>query len=713
MPTVSDLDAAMMQATVSVPAVRRLGGGTVRLNDAGRPLRATGRDAVIYELRAPTGRILALRTLPRANARQFGPLAQRYRALHDDRHLDAMRQTSGLLPRDIQWIADGIVVPGPDPRGTPLPLMVMERVPGRTVARVVDRLCHAGEANTLALLADRWLEAAAALETLGFTHGDLAADNLIVRPDGSIALIDLDTADWPSAPSVDISNTGTPGYSHPRGAPRDPGLRDRFPALIIWASLRILARHPDLRQRWGDPPDRIASALLWSEEDLRRLAQSPLLASLEALNDPVLQPLLEVLRRAVRFSPEETPPLVEIASRLDQLGFPSRATSPGSLGKSTRRTVSGTPPPEGPRGATRHDDARPRQWPGSDRTHRPAALQPDARAAASDLNAEKIVAAPADHEQRATAVKEIAAALAARDAKSAMALWDASRTVPEAAAYGAAVHQLVSAEVTAAVERAIRRNDDAGLIATIAEADRAGIASSSGARAAVRDARIRVEARSSLQDAAATNDYAAIATMKLLGKLDGLGHLDPAHARAVSRALAWPTLQRALERNDDEAIAAAADPALWREESTLPDNAWPRLDLARRRLRWLEDVRAALRRRDGPVLRGLLAGAPPGAEDRLTEVESRRILRITMREAAVARLERALREGPDREVVAASSSPLALRSPMSSTGRPCVESSTGSHWPMPFAPPPRKILPIPRSWLVSCPRRVWRLAAAA
>jgi hypothetical protein len=37
----------------------------------------------------------------------------------------------------------------------------------------------------------------------------------------------------------------------------------------------------------------------------------------------------------------------------------------------------------------------------------------------------------------------------------------------------------------------------------------------------------------------------------------------------------------------------------------------------------------------------------------LSEVESRRILRVSMREAAVARLERALREGPDREVVAA------------------------------------------------------------
>ena len=105
--------------------------------------------------------------------------------------------------------------------------------------------------------------------------------------------------------------------------------------------------------------------------------------------------------------------------------------------------------------------------------------------------------------------------------------------------------------------------------------------------------------------------------------------------------------------DDDVAIAAAVDPALWREEGSLPPAARQRLDLARSRIRWAEDVRAALRRRDGVALRRLLANAAPGSGARLTDVESRRIKRVSTREAAVSRLERALREGPDREVVAA------------------------------------------------------------
>lgn len=651
MPIVADLDAAMMQTAVSVPAVRRLGGGTIRLNDAGRPLRATGHDAVVYEMRAPSGRILALRCLVRPESERDLSLADRYLALREDPHLETLRRAGGALPRDILWLSEGVVLHGHDVRETIIPLMAMERVPGRTMARVVDRLCHAEESDPLALLADRWLETATVLDGAGFIHGDLAADNLMVRPDGTIALVDLDTALWPSAQFAELPHAGTAGYHHPQGQPRDPALRDRFSALIVWASLRILTRHPGLRLRWGDPPDRHGAALLWTDDDLRRPDRSSLFATIDSLDDPSLRPLVEIVRRAIHFSPDDTPSISEIAARLEELGFPRRASSPGKIVRrfaTTASTVDATLAPIQPR--TDPEASWSQQLD-------PAAGVLDVsvpRPIASDPSTEQeMPPKPLDRERRVALAREIAAAVAARDAKTALKLWSDAREVPEAAIHGAAVHLLISAEVASAIERAMRRNDDAGLILAVSEAERAGIAPSPEARTASRVARTRVAAHQRLQVSAASNDYPAIAALNVLGKLDGLGHLEPAQARAVARAMAWPALERALERDDDEAIVAAADPALWREEQTLPEGAWLRLDLARRRLRWTEDVRAALRRRDGPVLRGLIAGAPHGAEERLTEVESRRILRLTMREATVARLERALREGPDREVVAA------------------------------------------------------------
>lgn len=651
MPTLSDLDTAMMQPARSVPAVRRLGGGLVRVDDTGRPLRVVGRDAVVYELRTPTGRILVLRCFLRPDAQRDRALEQRYDALRGDPRLEHLRGAGGALPRDVQWIAEGVAFAGPDLRQMTAPLLAMERVPGRTLLQTVDRLCREGQGEPLALLADVWLATATALEESAFVHGDLAPDNLVVRPDGSIALVDLDTATWPSFTGVPAPAASNPAYAHPHGAPLNPARGDRFPALILWASLRILARHPGLRERWGDRADQEGGALLWSRNDLRRPTRSALFASLDTLHEETegdsLDPLLEVVRRAIRFSPDETPPLAEIAERLEGMDFPRTAAAGGRSRSGVGRrgwAPLEMPPvqpepvvePDGTVGAW--DDA----FAGIRRVERDERY-PDASQTTT----------LSEREERRSAARELGAAIAARDTTRALALWETSRTVPETATYAAAVHLLVARDAVAAIERAMRRKDDDGLVAAVAEAERAGVAPPTEARTAVRAARQRIAARIALREAIGRRDFYGLASLACSGELDCLGRLEPAQARAVERALNWAAVERALVSDDDVAIVGAIDRELWREEGSLPPAARQRFDLAWSRIRWAEDVRAALRRRDGIALRRLLESPPPGAESQLTEIESRRIERASTREAAVSRLERALREGPDREVVAA------------------------------------------------------------
>jgi hypothetical protein len=651
MPIVSDLDAAMMQPARSVPAVRRLGGGLIRMNDAGRPVRAVGRDAVVYELRTPTGRIQVLRCFLRPDAHRDRALAQRYEALRGDPRLEQLRGVSGALPRDIQWIAEGVALAGSDPWQTTAPLVAMERVPGRTLIQTVDRLCREGQGEPLALLADVWLATATALEDAAFVHGDLAPDNLIVRPDGSIALVDLDTAMWPSFMGAPAPVASNPAYAHPRGAPLNPARRDRFPALVLWASLRILARQPGLREHWGDRADKDGAALLWSRDDLRHPTRSAHFAALDALpgqpEGEALDPLLEVVRRAIRFSPDETPPLAEIADRLEGMGFPRTAAAHGRSRSGAGRGgwAPLEMPPAGGQPALETngtDGIWDEAFLGSGR------VEPDER----DSNPSQTTTL-SEREQRQTAARELGAAIAARDTESAVALWETWRTVPETATYAAAVHLLVSRDAVAAIERSMRRKDDDGLVAAVAEAERAGVAPPTEARTAVRAARQRIRARLALREAISQRDFYGIASLACSGELDCLGRLEPTQARAVERALAWAAVERALVSDDDAEITAAVDRELWREEGSLPPAARQRIDLAWSRIRWAEDVRAALRRRDGLAFRRLLENPPPGAELQLTNVESRRIERASTREAAVSRLERALHEGPDREVVAA------------------------------------------------------------
>jgi hypothetical protein len=647
MPILSDLDAAMMQPGFSVPALRRLGGGSIRLNDAGRPLHATGRDAVVYELRAPDGRILALRCFLRPVSSRDTALAERYAALGGDPRLDPLRGPEGPLPREIRWIDDGITLPGPDLRRITAPVIAMERVPGRTLLRAVDRLCLEGRPEPLKLLADAWLATALTLEESGFCHGDLAADNLIVRPDGTIALVDLDSASWPSAAAPAAPTAGTPGYAHPRGTPLEPERRDRFPALILWASLRILIRHPTLRERWGDRPDGEGAALLWSADDLRRPTRAPLMLALDALDDETLLPLLEVVRRAIRFPPDETPPLLEIVERLEELGFPASASAHVQRHHGPSRDVPERAPASIPEGEPL-GDARAGEW--DDAGMLPGSWSDDRLGRSPDAGRTTTLV---ERDRRLAAAERLRAAVASRDTAAAARVWAETRAAPEAATYAAAVHLLVAHDATSAIERAIRRRDDEGLLEAIAGAERDGVAPSAAARTAARLARHRITARGALREALARDDPRALATLARSGTLECLGRLEAPQAKAVSRALAWPALERALAADDDATIVAAADPALWREEGALPGRARQRLELAWSRLRWTGDVRAALKRRDGAALRALLATGPPRAEDRRTQVESPRIQRKSNREAALSRLEKALREGPDREVVAA------------------------------------------------------------
>jgi hypothetical protein len=647
MPIVSELDAAMLQPARFVPAARLLGGGAVRTGDSGRPLRAMGHDAVVYELRMPTGRIVALRCHLRPDTRRDLALAERYSALGADPRLEGLRGAQSILPRGIRWVAEGIAIPGPDLRQAMLPVMAMERIPGRTLVRTVDRLCRERQSEPLLLLADAWLATAAALNAAGFSHGDLAPDNIIVRSDGTLALVDLDSALWPEAPTTAALSDGTPGYAHPRGGPRDLARRDRFPALIIWASLRILARHPELRDRWGDSPDLHGAALLWSADDLRRPGGSALFAALAALSDTTLAPLIEVVRRAIRFPADETPPLAEIAGRLASLGAELKVAPPAPI-SSPAPWAPPEPAPPAPfaPGAPSSPDIAASLWEDE------APLLPP-RQREGHLPDASYTTTVAEKDRRLAAARQVAAAVAARDTATAVKLWEESAAVPEVAAYAVSVHLLVAQDAAAAVDRAARRHDDEGLVAAVAQAELLGVAPSAEGRAALRGARARLAAHAALRDALDRVDLHALARLACAGTLDCLGLLEPAQARAVARARVWPALERALASDDDIAIASAADPALWREADALPSTARDRLDLARRRLRWLDDVRGALRRRDSGGLRTLLASAPPGAAERLTAVEQRRIARVSEREAAVARLERALREGPDREVVAA------------------------------------------------------------
>ncbi|MEE1288491.1 MAG: SUMF1/EgtB/PvdO family nonheme iron enzyme [Bacteroidaceae bacterium] len=121
-----------------------------------------------------------------------------------------------------------------------------------------------------------------------FAHGDIKPDNILVRADGSMVLVDYDGLFVPSMLGAPSREAGTPAFRHPNRPtmPFDERIDD-FPLACINLSLYLIALQPELLQKYG-AKDR----LLFTETDYQNLSQCKLLKEILALcHDAQLQRL--------------------------------------------------------------------------------------------------------------------------------------------------------------------------------------------------------------------------------------------------------------------------------------------------------------------------------------------------------------------------------------------------------------------------------------
>ena len=93
-------------------------------------------------------------------------------------------------------------------------------------------------------------------------------------------------------------------------------------------------------------------------------------------------------------------------------------------------------------------------------------------------------------------------------------------------------------------------------------------------------------------------------------------------------------LERALETDDDQIILSAYDPDLFDQGNELSAAARERIDLARRRVAWRADVRAALKA-EMRALEDLFQQPPPLAIERLSAFQRRRTRRLIEQQRAI------------------------------------------------------------------------------
>ena len=147
--------------------------------------------------------------------------------------------------------------------GAEYPVLVMDWVEGITLDRYLRQ--HLSDPYALGMLAYHFARLGAWLLTQPFAHGDLKPDNILVRPDGTLVLVDYDGMYVPAMQGQRALETGTPDFRHPLRTDADFNEHiDDFPLASILLSLRAVAHCPDYLNRYGS-----TDRLLLSEVDYR------------------------------------------------------------------------------------------------------------------------------------------------------------------------------------------------------------------------------------------------------------------------------------------------------------------------------------------------------------------------------------------------------------------------------------------------------------
>ena len=161
------------------------------------------------------------------------------------------------------------------------PVVLMDWVEGETLDRYIQS--HLADPNALRLLAFQFSRLASWLLSQPFAHGDLKPDNILVRSDGTLTLVDYDGMFVPAMEGTAARELGSPDFRHPlRTAERFNEHIDDFPLAVILLSLKALSLSPSLWNTYG-----ASDRLLFSASDYRDLSSCALLQAFPPLlSDP-------------------------------------------------------------------------------------------------------------------------------------------------------------------------------------------------------------------------------------------------------------------------------------------------------------------------------------------------------------------------------------------------------------------------------------------
>ena len=264
-PLISEYLAAIREAHDNLDKLSHL---VPVMDKYGEPYRSSGAFAVVFKMKdEQTGKCYALKCF---TEEQEGR-AEAYRQIAEElEFVDSPYITS------VKYLEKEMFVDS-NCENEEFPVLLMDWIEGETMETYIA--ANYTDTHAMSMLCYRFCKMAAWLRSQSFAHGDIKPDNIMVRPDGTLTLVDYDGMFVPVMKGQKSPTIGTKDFSHPLRIIDDfDETIDDFALASIALSLKAISLDPSLLQTYG-----ASDHLLFSAADYLDLSKSNTFTALQGL----------------------------------------------------------------------------------------------------------------------------------------------------------------------------------------------------------------------------------------------------------------------------------------------------------------------------------------------------------------------------------------------------------------------------------------------